>query len=75
MTLKPSLFSPNVAGLVWRLRPSDVEIEILRLSHDLMIGLEEESGVDPGWINNGGLFIASTKERMDEYKRLHTVRD
>ncbi len=38
-----------------------------------MEGLEEESGVDPGWINNGGLFIASTKERMDEYKRLYSV--
>lgn len=35
--------------------------------------LEEETGVVPGWIENGGLFIASTKERLDEYKRLGTV--
>ena len=26
-----------------------------------------------GWIENGGLFIASTKERLDEYKRLQTL--
>lgn len=37
--------------------------------------LEEETGVVPGWIENGGLFIASTKERLDEYKRLGTVSD
>ena len=38
-----------------------------------MQSLETETGVHPGWINNGGLFIASTKERLDEYKRLRTV--
>lgn len=26
-----------------------------------------------GWNSNGGLFIASNRERMDEYKRLHTI--
>ena len=38
-----------------------------------MSQLEDETGVDPGWINNGGLFIANSKERMDEYLRLATV--
>ena len=33
----------------------------------------QETGVDPGWINNGGLFIANNKERMEEYKRLYTM--
>ena len=28
----------------------------------------QETGVDPGWINNGGLFIANNKERMEEYR-------
>ncbi|KAJ9576455.1 hypothetical protein L9F63_006668, partial [Diploptera punctata] len=35
--------------------------------------LGAETGLDPGWINNGGLFIASTKARMDEYRRLCTL--
>ncbi|OXA46595.1 Sarcosine dehydrogenase, mitochondrial [Folsomia candida] len=35
--------------------------------------LESETGIDPGWSMVGGLFLASTKERLDEYKRLHTI--
>ena len=34
---------------------------------------EEETGIDPGWINNGGIFIANNKERLDEYQRLGTI--
>lgn len=62
------------AGLVWRLRPSDVEVELLnwtrKLAKDI---LEGETGLWPGWNENGGLFIANNKERLDEYKRLMTV--
>jgi len=60
-------------GLVWSLRPNDIDVELLRTSRQLMQTLEAETGIHPGWINNGGLFIASTKERLDEYKRLMTV--
>ena len=35
--------------------------------------LEEETGIDPGWINNGGIFIANNIERLDEYQRLGTI--
>lgn len=63
----------HTAGLVWSLRPSDTEVRLLRRSIDLMQELEAETGVHSGWINNGGLFIASTKERLDEYKRLMTL--
>lgn len=62
------------AGLVWRLRPSDVEVELLAdtrvLARDV---LEQETGLWAGWNENGGLFIANNKERLDEYKRLMTV--
>lgn len=37
--------------------------------------LEEETGLHTGWIQNGGLFIASNKQRLDEYKRLMSVRN
>ena len=40
---------------------------------DLMNSLEAETGIDPGWINNGGIFIANNKERLDEYQRLGTI--
>ncbi|KAJ4441685.1 hypothetical protein ANN_11543, partial [Periplaneta americana] len=61
------------AGIVWRLRPDDVETQLLNATRDQLMQLEAETGHDPGWINNGGLFIASTKERMDEYRRLATM--
>jgi len=63
----------SLEGLVWSLRPNDIDVELLTSSRELMQNLEAETGVHPGWINNGGLFIASTKERLDEYKRLMTV--
>ncbi|XP_070532336.1 sarcosine dehydrogenase, mitochondrial-like [Ptychodera flava] len=64
----------HTAGLVWRLRPNDVDNEILNYSRHLFMNvLEEETGISTGWITNGGLFIASNKERLDEYKRLHTL--
>ncbi|XP_023344278.1 sarcosine dehydrogenase, mitochondrial isoform X2 [Eurytemora carolleeae] len=63
----------HTAGLVWRLRPSDVEIQLLGHTHKILSSLEAETGLDPGWINNGGLFIANNKERLEEYKRLHTL--
>uniref|UniRef100_A0A673XKI0 Sarcosine dehydrogenase n=1 Tax=Salmo trutta TaxID=8032 RepID=A0A673XKI0_SALTR len=64
----------HTAGLLWQLRPSDVEVELLAhtrqvISHDL----EQETGLETGWIQNGGLFIASNKQRLDEYKRLMSL--
>ena len=38
-----------------------------------MQSLEGETGVHTGWINNGGLFVAQSQVRLNEYKRLHTV--
>ncbi|XP_015176578.1 PREDICTED: sarcosine dehydrogenase, mitochondrial [Polistes dominula] len=64
----------HTAGLVWNLRGvDDVEMELLNTSISVLSSLEEESGINPGWINNGGLYIAHTDERMVEYKRLVTT--
>ncbi|XP_022914521.1 sarcosine dehydrogenase, mitochondrial [Onthophagus taurus] len=63
----------HTAGLFWRLRPNDVEIQLLEKTRQLLTNLEKETGVDPGFINNGGLFIARTAERVQEYQRLHTI--
>jgi len=72
-SLQKCHFDNVVAGLVWSLRPNDIDVQLLTVSRQLMQSLEAETGLHPGWINNGGLFIASTKERLDEYKRLMTV--
>ncbi|KAI4486854.1 hypothetical protein M0802_012274 [Mischocyttarus mexicanus] len=64
----------HTAGLVWNLRGvDDVEMELLNTSINVLSSLEEESGINPGWINNGGLYIAHSDERMAEYKRLVTT--
>lgn len=61
------------AGLLWRLRPSDVDIELLTHSRDMAKQLEGETGLSTGWIENGGMFIANNMERLDEYRRLQTI--
>lgn len=60
-------------GLLWRLRPNETEMLLNNITRELMDTLEEETGVGSGFVMNGGLFIASTKERLDEYKRLRAV--
>lgn len=63
------------SGLLWQLRPSDVEVELLAHTRNVVSkDLEEETGLHTGWIQNGGIFIASNKQRLDEYKRLMSVR-
>ena len=59
------------AGMLWRLRPSDVDIQLHAYTRDLIQRLErEQDAVGSAWTENGGLFIASNKERMAEYERL-----
>lgn len=64
----------HTAGLVWHLRPSDVDVQLLTYTWDLMKALPAEAGQPTGFTENGGLFIAHTKQRLDEYKRLMTAR-
>lgn len=58
---------------MWRLRPSDVEIHLLAGTRDVLMKLESETGLDSGWIQNGGLFISHSDQRTKEYRRLHTL--
>uniref|UniRef100_A0A0K8VU43 Sarcosine dehydrogenase, mitochondrial n=1 Tax=Bactrocera latifrons TaxID=174628 RepID=A0A0K8VU43_BACLA len=54
----------HTAGLIWRLRPNDVDIQLLNNSRNMLKQLEEDTGCDPGWIQNGGIFIAHTEVRI-----------
>ncbi|KAF5292543.1 hypothetical protein FQR65_LT01689 [Abscondita terminalis] len=60
-------------GLFWRLRPNDVEIQLLGCLPKLITVLEQETDLSTGFEINGGLFIARTSERLKEYKRLNTI--
>lgn len=50
----------HTSGLIWRLRPNDLDIQLNDVTRKLLINLEQETGLSSGWINNGGLFIAKT---------------
>ncbi|KAF2349552.1 Glycine cleavage T-protein-like N-terminal [Trinorchestia longiramus] len=63
----------HTAGLVWDLRPTDTETMILNRTLQVLKGLEEETGVNPGWINNGGLLLATNKTRFNELQRMATL--
>ncbi|POI33226.1 hypothetical protein CIB84_003023 [Bambusicola thoracicus] len=71
----PRLCPPlSPIGLLWQLRPSDVEVELLAHTRDVVSrDLPAETGLHTGWVQNGGLFIASNKQRLDEYKRLMSL--
>lgn len=51
----------HTSGLIWQLRPNDVEVELLASSRRTIMGLEAETGLDPGWIQNGGIFLAHSE--------------
>jgi len=70
----------HTAGMLWRLRPSYVDIELHEITRQRCMELEdtlekmenEEEGSRRGTIfkANGGLFVATNIERLREYERL-----
>ncbi|XP_017757288.1 PREDICTED: sarcosine dehydrogenase, mitochondrial [Eufriesea mexicana] len=63
----------HTAGLIWSIRgPYDTEMELLNTTRRILNSLEKETGINPGWINNGGLLVARSNERLNEYRRLVT---
>ena len=59
--------------MVWRLRPNDIEIQLLATTRELLMNLESETDMNSGWIGNGGLFISHSSQRTNEYRRLQTL--
>jgi 4-methylaminobutanoate oxidase (formaldehyde-forming) len=57
------------AGLVGQLRRSVSLTKMMMHSVDLYRRLGEESEFDPGWIECGGIRLASSEERMEELRR------
>lgn len=51
----------HTAGLIWRLRPNDIDIELLNNSRKMLKELNDNVDLDPGWIQNGGIFLAHSK--------------
>lgn len=53
-------------GIVWTLQPNDLQTQLLNSTRDIIMGLEKETGVNPKWINNGGLYVARTQVSSTE---------
>lgn len=65
----------HTAGLVWSLRGvCDVEMELLKVSRLLYASLQEETGVNSGWINNGGIYIAHSPVSTHVFMRFSRSR-
>ncbi|KAG8249827.1 hypothetical protein J6590_012138 [Homalodisca vitripennis] len=60
-------------GIIWSVMPRDIETQLLNASRELVLRIQQETGVDPLWNNNGGIYVARTKERLEELKRLATI--
>jgi len=58
------------AGLVGQLRSDANLTRMMYYSTDLYRQLKEETGVDTGWREVGGIRLASSPERMEDIKRL-----
>lgn len=58
------------AGLVGQLRSDANLTRMMYYSTDLYRRLKDETGVDPGWREVGGIRLASSPERMEDLKRL-----
>jgi 4-methylaminobutanoate oxidase (formaldehyde-forming) len=57
------------AGLVGQLRGSVSLTKMMMHSVELYRRLKDESEFDPGWVECGGIRLASTPERMEELRR------
>jgi 4-methylaminobutanoate oxidase (formaldehyde-forming) len=58
------------AGLVGQLRSDANLTRMMYYSTDLYRRLKDETGIDTGWREVGGLRLASSAERMEDVKRL-----
>ncbi|SON58276.1 Aminomethyltransferase [Hartmannibacter diazotrophicus] len=63
----------HAAGLIGQLRTSASITQVLKYSVELYERLETETGLASGWKQNGGLRLATTKDRWIELKRLATA--
>ncbi len=59
----------HAAGMVGQLRTSSAQTKVNKASTELYARLLSETGHDPGWLQCGGLQIASCQERLLQLQR------
>ena len=63
------------AGQVGQLRSSSAQTKVNKASAELYSRLKQETGHDPGWLQCGGLQLASCNERMLQLHRNASMAD
>lgn len=63
------------AGQVGQLRSSSAQTRVNKASAELYARLKNETGHDPGWVNCGGLQLASSHERLLQLERTASMAD
>jgi len=59
----------HAAGMVGQLRSRSAQTKVNKASGELYSRLKEETGHDPGWLQCGGLQLATCEERMFQLQR------
>lgn len=44
-----------------QMRPTDIEMHLRQTTRKLLEELKDQTGSDPGWVNNGGLYFARSQ--------------
>ncbi|GAA5496189.1 4-methylaminobutanoate oxidase (formaldehyde-forming) [Rubritalea halochordaticola] len=63
------------AGQVGQLRASSAQTKVNKASVEIFSSLKEDTGHDPGWLQCGGLQLASCDERMNQLQRNAAMAD
>lgn len=63
----------HAAGMVWSLRTSEIESQLLEYSWDMMKSMEAREGLSAGCQEHGGLFLAHDEARLNENRRLSEI--
>lgn len=58
------------AGLIMQMRASDTDMRLRAKTREILSKLHNETGQDPGWQNNGGLYVARSKVKFLVYNNL-----
>lgn len=49
------------AGLILQMKANDIEVQLRSKTRTFLEEIQQETGMDPGWKNNGGLYLARSK--------------
>lgn len=63
----------HAAGMVWNLRTSEIESQLLEYSWEMMKSMEQREGISVGFYEYGGMFLATDEARLNENRRLSEI--